>query len=194
MSAQAATTETSAVRRCGLMPEGYGVRRRSVPAPSAEPAEGQSEDDQDEAEDQALPDQNDDANDQQDCAYTHAVSSLEVAPQGLFTFDRFEQCLEIAFSKPAGAVALDDFEEERRAVLRRLREDLEQVALLVAVGEDAQALQIVVVGVDLADALFEVVVVRGRASSGSGAPLLELLDSGDDVVGRHRDVLNPGPP
>ena len=32
MSAQAAATETRAVRRCGLMPEGYGVRRRSVPA------------------------------------------------------------------------------------------------------------------------------------------------------------------
>ena len=65
--------------------------------------------------------------------------SLEVAPEGLLSFDCLEQCLEVAFPKPTRAVALDDLEEERRPVLRGLREDLKQVPLLVAVGQDAEA-------------------------------------------------------
>jgi hypothetical protein len=35
-------------------------------------------------------------------------------------------------------VALDHLEEERRPVLRRLREDLQEVAVVVAIGEDAE--------------------------------------------------------
>jgi len=138
-------------------------------------------------------DEQDDSDDDEDCADSHLVLlSLEIAPQGLLAFDRFEQCLEIAFSKPAGAVPLDHFEEERRPILGRLGEDLEQVALLVAVGEDAQTLQVVVVGVDLADTLLEVVVVRGRSLQEAKTALLELLDSCDDVVGRQRDMLDAG--
>jgi hypothetical protein len=38
-------------------------------------------------------------------------------------------------------VALDDLEEERRAVLERAGEDLEEVALLVAVGLDPERLE-----------------------------------------------------
>ena len=87
-----------------------------------------------------------DPDDDEDCADAHVSPlSLEIAPQGLFSLDRLEQCLEIAFSKPARAVPLDDLEEERRPVLGGLREDLQQVSLLVAVGEDAQASQVVVV-------------------------------------------------
>jgi len=38
-------------------------------------------------------------------------------------------------------VAFDDLEEERRSVLDGSREDLEEIALLVAVGLDAEILE-----------------------------------------------------
>ena len=48
-----------------------------------------------------------------------AGASLEVPALLLFAFDRFEQGLEVADAEAARAVALDDLEEERRAVLDR---------------------------------------------------------------------------
>ena len=63
-----------------------------------------------------------------------------------------KSALKLPSPKLAGAVALDDLEEERRPVLRRLREDLQQVAVVVAVDEDLVPLELVVVLGDLADA------------------------------------------
>ena len=59
-------------------------------------------------------------------------------------------------------MALDDLEEERRAVLDRAREDLEEVALLVAVGLDAELLERLDRHADVADAVGQrrVVLVR----------------------------------
>ena len=75
----------------------------SVPAASSEATEKEAQDDQDDSEPEAPEDQHDDPEDDEDCAYAHYVSplSLEVAPEGLLSFDCLEQCLEIAFSKPA---------------------------------------------------------------------------------------------
>src|SRR4051794_23080074 len=91
-------------------------------------------------------------------------ASLEVAPQRLLALDRLEQRLEVALAEAARAVALDDLEEDRRAVAERLREDLQQVALVVSVDEDAEAAQVLDRLVDLADALGHAGVVGvGRA-------------------------------
>ena len=68
---------------------------------------------------------------------------LKVPPPLLFALDRFEQGLEVALAEAARAVALDDLEEHGRAVADRLGEDLEQVALVVAVDQDPEALQVV---------------------------------------------------
>ena len=73
---------------------------------------------------------------------------LEVAAERLLALDRLEQRLEVPVAEAARAVALDHLEEERRPVLRRLREDLQQVAVVVAVGEDAQPPQVVPALVD----------------------------------------------
>ena len=54
-----------------------------------------------------------------------------VAAQCLFALDRLEERLEVAVAEAASAVALDHLEEQGRPVLRRLREDLEQVAVVV---------------------------------------------------------------
>src|ERR1700675_2351798 len=58
---------------------------------------------------------------------------LQVPSSRLLHFDRFKQRFEIPFSKSAAALALDDFEEHGRPILHRLRENLQEVAFLVAV-------------------------------------------------------------
>src|SRR5262245_57227188 len=179
----------------GSSREGYEVRLSSVPATAAEAAEEEAEDDQDDPDDPVPDEAENDPEDDEDCSYTHYLSplALEIAPQGLLAFDRLEQCLEIAFSKPARAVALDDLEEERRPILRGLREDLKQVPLLVAVGEDAQATKVLVVHVDLAHAILQVVVVRGRSPEEPQPALLEPLHRANDVVRGHCHVLHSRP-
>src|SRR5215211_7925689 len=79
--------------------------------------------------------------------------SLQVPAQRLLALDRLEERLEVALAEAARAVALDHLEEQRRPVLRRLREDLEEVAVVVAVGEDPEPPEVRVVLVDLADAI-----------------------------------------
>ena len=64
--------------------------------------------------------------------------SLEIPPECLLPLDRFEQRLEVALAESPAALALDDLEEERRPILDRAREQLQQVALVVAIDEDAE--------------------------------------------------------
>src|SRR5262249_1096836 len=114
---------------------------------------------------------------------------LQVPAEGLFALDRLEERLEVAVAEAAGAVALDDLEEHGRTVLRGLREDLQQVAVVVAVREDPQAPQVVPALVDLADALRGLVVVRlGRRKEDHPAAR-HLVDGLDDVRALHGDVL-----
>src|SRR5436305_2116125 len=84
----------------------------------------------------------------------------EIAAERLLALDRFEERLEVAVAEAARAVPLDHLEEERRPVLCRLREDLQEVTVVVAVGQDLVAAQVVVRLGDLADAIADVVVVR----------------------------------
>src|SRR4051794_37274821 len=70
-----------------------------------------------------------------------AWSALQVPATLLLALDRLEQGLEVALAEAERAVPLDQLEEHRRAVLHRLGEDLEQVAVLVAVDQDAQFAQ-----------------------------------------------------
>lgn len=119
----------------------------------------------------------------------------EVATHGLFSLDGFEQGLEVAGAKALVIPPLNHFEEEGGTILERLREDLQQVALLVVVYEDLLALQDVDVllhlNVDSAKALAQLGVVRVRNL------LQELntagLHSGDglnDAFSAHSDVLD----
>src|SRR5262249_57102159 len=96
----------------------------------------------------------------------------EVSAERLLALDRLEQRLEVPVAEAARAVALDHLEEERRPVLRGLREDLEKVAVVIAVGEDAEPLQIGVVLLDLADAVGDVLVVRVRRREEADATAL----------------------
>src|SRR3954451_16651667 len=86
-------------------------------------------------------------------------SASEVPPRGLLALDRLEQRLEVALAEAARAVPLDQLEEDRRTVTERLREHLQQVALVVAVDQDAEPAQILDRLGDLAHALRQLVVV-----------------------------------
>src|SRR5580692_1982206 len=66
---------------------------------------------------------------------------LQVAATVLLALDRLEQRLEVALAETVRAVSLDQLEEHRGPVLHRLGEDLQQVAVLVPVDQDAQFAQ-----------------------------------------------------
>src|SRR3954464_217290 len=89
----------------------------------------------------------------------------EVAALLLLPLDRLEQRLEVALAEAERAVPLDELEEQGRAVADRLGEDLQQVAVLVAVDEDAALLQLLHRHPDVADAgaQLRVAVVRVRS-------------------------------
>ena len=91
-------------------------------------------------------------------------------------------------------MTLDHLEEECRAVLCGLREDLQQVAVVVAIRQDAQPPQVLVRLVDLADAVADVLVVGLRRVEEEDAALLQRLDRLHDVVRRERDVLDARTP
>src|SRR5207245_6387134 len=96
------------VRRLGDQAE--AVRRQ---------ADGQLEDDEDRG--------CSDREERRPALWRH-VNRLQIAAERLFALDRLEQRFEVAVAEAARAVALDHLEEERRSVLSRVREDLEQIA------------------------------------------------------------------
>jgi len=127
------------------------------------------------------------------------VRRSEVSSLLLFGFNGLEEGLEIASSETLMVPSLDDFEEESRSVLDRLSEDLEQVALVVVVDEDLLLLQNVDVFLHLdIDALqfnAKVVVVGVRdLVQEQHASVLHSLNSVDDGLGAHGDVLDTGAP
>src|SRR5687768_547540 len=90
------------------------------------------------------------------------MTVLEVSPEFLLAFDRFEQRLEIPLPERLRALPLNDLIEQRRAILHRLAEDLEEIAVRVAIDEDAELRELTHRLVDLADAALELLVVARR--------------------------------
>lgn len=68
-------------------------------------------------------------------------AGLQVAASLLVELDGLEERLEVAGPEALVVVALDHFEEQSRPVLHRLREDLQQVAVVVVVDEDLEFLR-----------------------------------------------------
>jgi predicted ATPase/DNA-binding CsgD family transcriptional regulator len=123
-----------------------------------------------------------------------AFRRLQVAAQLLLALDRLEQRLEVALAEAERAVPLDELEEHGRPVADGLGEDLQQVAVLVPVDEDAALLQLLDGDADLTDPAAQdrvgvVAVWRGQELH---APLGQLVHGGADVRGREGQVLNTG--
>src|SRR6185312_15670481 len=88
---------------------------------------------------------------------------LEVAARRLLALDGLEQRFEVALAKAARALTLDDLEEHRRAILLVAGEDLQQIAVVIAIHQDAQLRQFVNRLVNLTDAPLQFIVVGGYA-------------------------------
>src|SRR5687768_11918976 len=100
-------------------------------------------------------------------------SRLEVPAERLLALDGLEESFEVALTEADGAVTLDHLEEEGRAILGRLREDLKQVSLVVAVGQDLQPPKRRPLLVDLAHSLLDVLVVGVRRVEEADAALAQ---------------------
>src|SRR5678816_2269627 len=101
---------------------------------------------------------------------------LEVPPERLFALDGLEERLEVALAEALGALPLDDLVEHRRPVLDRLGEDLQQVAVRIAVDEDAEPGELVHRLVDPADAALQLLVVGGGHREELDAAIAERRD------------------
>jgi putative peptidoglycan lipid II flippase len=125
-------------------------------------------------------------------ALTKLRGRLQVAAPGLLPLDRLEQRLEVPLAEPLRSVPLDQLEEHRRPVFHRLGEDLQQVAVLVPVGQDAQLAQLVQRHPRLADPRPELVVVAARGGQELHPGRGHGPHAGHDVVGGQRQVLHAG--
>jgi len=121
---------------------------------------------------------------------------LEVSALSLIQLDRLEQRLEVSGAEALMVAALNGFEEERRPVLARLREDLQEISIFVEVDEDVELLQRVHVFLDnrlgVTQSFAEVLVVSLRNGQEHAPASFQVLDRADDVVGVESDVLNTG--
>src|SRR5512133_1350697 len=119
------------------------------------------------------------------------VLALQVAAERLLTLQGHEQRLEVALAEPAGAVPLDQLEEHCRPILGHPGEDLQQIALVVPVGEDAQLLEAVQVQLDVAEAVGQLPVVGVGDPHELDAAVAQGAHAGHDVAGLDGDVLDP---
>ena len=109
----------------------------------------------------------------------------------LLALESLEERPQLPSPKPREP-ALDQLEEQRGPVAERLGEDLEQIALVVAVDEDAEPAEVREVLLDLPDPVgYLVVVGPGDRQEVHAAPP-ELRDGLDDVSRGQRHVLYAG--
>jgi hypothetical protein len=107
--------------------------------------------------------------------------TLQIAAACLLQFQRLKQRLEVALAEGLAPSSADDLKEERGAVLQRLGEQLQEVAFVVGVDQDAQVLDALVVffdglvavggehGVDAVPDLLVIGVGEGEEVDASGA-------------------------
>src|SRR6478752_5383976 len=119
------------------------------------------------------------------------AAGSEVAALVLLALDRLEEGLEVALPEAERAMPLDELEEDGRAVAEGLREDLQEVAVLVAVDEDAATLQLLDRDPDLTDPSAEgrVLVVGVGSAEELDTVVPQCIHGLEDVVGRDGEVL-----
>ncbi len=121
------------------------------------------------------------------------TTNLQIPPQLLLAFDGFEERLEVAFAEGACAAALDDLEEKRRAVLHRLRENLEHVAIVIAIDEYPQPFQFLDRLIDCANPILQLAIIGTRHAQKFHTLIRKLGHGFDDIPRGKRNVLHAGP-
>src|SRR5208282_2485785 len=84
----------------------------------------------------------------------------QCSAQILLAFNRLEQSLEVSLAEAAGATPLDHLEEQRRPIGDRLGENLQHVAFVVPIDQDAKLGQVANILLNGADTLRQGVVIR----------------------------------
>ena len=107
----------------------------------------------------------------------------------MLTLDCLEERLEVACSKATCSLTLDDLDEERWPVLQWTGENLQEVAFVVTIDEDATLTQGAYVLVDPADTLPQRIIIGIRRTQELNTVCTQLTDGRDDVRGRKRQVL-----
>src|ERR1700748_1298895 len=87
------------------------------------------------------------------------VGSSQITARLLLAFDRFEESFEVTLAEATAALALDDLEEYRWPILDGPGEDLQHVALVVAIHQYAQVLKLIDRLIDFADTILKLSVV-----------------------------------
>src|SRR5882724_4897634 len=129
---------------------------------------------------------------------THKVrvlKDLEIATQCLLALDRLEQRLEIPFAETTAAAALDDLIEERRTILHRLGENLQQVPLFVLIHQNAQLANFLlnVLRQDIPDAIRQHVVVAVGYGEKFDSIRAQLRYRLGDALARQSHMLDARP-
>lgn len=114
----------------------------------------------------------------------------------MLSLNGLEQALEVTSSKALKVIPLNNLNKDGRAVHEGLGEDLQQIAALIVVDEDAEALDRVQVLLELPAALLRLealahgVIVRGGDVDEVDAARAQGRDGGDDVRREEGDVLD----
>ena len=125
------------------------------------------------------------------------LTHSEVATESLLSLDSLEESLEVASTEALMVPSLDDLQEEGGAILYGLGENLEQVTLRVVVNQNLELSESLDVLLDLEANVLEavsqsVVVSVGNLLEELDTAGLHTLDSGDNVLSAHGDVLDTG--
>src|ERR1700743_3071622 len=75
------------------------------------------------------------------CSLQRGCKELKITPFRLLALDGLEESFEVALSKAAASFPLDDLEEKSRPIFHRASEDLQHIAFVVAVHQDAEFLE-----------------------------------------------------
>src|SRR5580658_6233153 len=114
----------------------------------------------------------------------------KVAAIRLLSLDGFEERFEITLAETAAPLALNNLEEKRRPIFDWASENLQHVALVVPIHQDAELLQFLNRLVNDAGAGLQLGVVGMGHTQKLDALLLHAAYGVHDVVGRHRNVLH----
>ena len=118
---------------------------------------------------------------------------LEIAAGLLFTLNRFKQRLEVALSEAPASLALNNFEEQRRAIFNRARENLEHVTLIITIDEDSKLFELFDRFIDRPHATLQFRVVGVRHMQEFDALFVQFGNCVQDVIRRKGDMLNARP-
>src|SRR6202165_179106 len=116
---------------------------------------------------------------------------LQIPSSRLLHFDRFKLRFEIPLAKSAAALALDDFEEHGRPIFHRLRENLQEVAFLVAVHKYTERPQLCQRFLHWPDPRRQRLIIGVGNAQKIEPVALQFADRVHNILALQRDVLRP---